>query len=197
MISQNHPVSLSLAGNMKYHGYLLTLVVALVMSGCATRASSGAPEQTVVRERSARSDPNELTEFVPGATTAAVTFQHPVSRVWPLVVSAYSVLDIPLAAVDTVNLTVTGQIAARRNFAGRPMETLVSCGTSMTGPNAATYLVTIKLTSRVVATTPGTATLRTVVDASGSGTTGFTVRCSSSGVLEQSLLDRVQTGLTQ
>lgn len=182
---------------MKYHGCFLALVVGLVVSGCATGTSSGAPEQVVVRERSARMDPNDLTELIPGATTAVVNFQHPVSRVWPLVVSAYSVLDIPLIAADTVSRAVTGQIVARRQFGGRPMELLVNCGTSMTGPNAATYLVNIKLTSRVAAATPGTTSLRTVVDASGAGTNGLTVRCSSSGALEQLLLDRVNTGLTQ
>ena len=142
-------------------------------------------------------DPNDLTELIPGATTALVSFQHPVSRVWPLVVSAYSVLEIPLIAADTVNHALTGQIVARRNFGGRPMEMLVNCGSSMTGPNAATYLVNIKLTSRVAAATPGTASLRTVIDASGSGTNGLTVRCSSTGALEQLLLDRVNTGLAQ
>jgi hypothetical protein len=181
---------------MKYHSCLLALVLALVVSGCATGTSSGAAEQSVVHERAARMDPNEVTEHVPGATTAVVTFQHPVSRVWPLLVSAYSVLEIPLIAADTVNRAIAGQVIARRQFGGRPMELLVSCGSSMTGPNAATYLVNIKLTSRLAAVTPETASLRTVVDASGSGTSGLTVRCSSSGVLEQMLLDRVNAGLT-
>ncbi len=184
-------------GNMKYHGFLVGFIAGIVVSGCATATSSGAPEQAVVRERSARMDPNDVTELLPGATTAVVTFQHPASRVWPLVPSAYSVLAIPLIALDTVNRAVTGQIVARRNFGGHPMEMLVNCGTSMTGPNAATYLVTIRLTSRVVAPTPETAILQTVVDATGSGASGFTVRCSSSGVLEKTVLDRVQTGLTQ
>src|SRR5688500_14215891 len=89
MMTRNHPESISQVRNMTYHGCLLTLVAGLVVSGCATGTSSGAAEQSVIHERAARMDPNEVTEHLPGATTAVVTFQHPVSRVWPLVVGAY------------------------------------------------------------------------------------------------------------
>jgi hypothetical protein len=182
---------------MKYHGSLLALIAGIFISGCATGTSSGAMDAGVVRDRAPRNDAGDLTNLTPSSTSALITLQHPVSRVWPLVPSAYSVLEIPLIGLDTVNRVATGRIVGRRRFGARPMETLVDCGTSMTGPNAASYLVDIRLTRNVVVATPESARLRTVVEASGAGTDGSTLRCSSTGVLEKLILERVQTGLTQ
>ena len=183
--------------DMNYEVRVLAVSAFALVSGCAPAAGPGSTNQVVDRDRAMRNDPNELINLTPGPSSASATIHAPAARVWPLVPSAFSLLSIPVTRVDTVNRIIHGNITARREFAGRPMDALVDCGSSLTGPNAMSYTVNIRLGTQVGGPTPETATLRTVVDASGTSSGGTTVRCSSTGGLENEILARIKTGLGQ
>jgi hypothetical protein len=169
-----------------------------VLFACAAPGTSGSSGQIVDRVQIMGSpDPNEVNIRNAGPSSANALLQFPAARVWALVPAAYSVLSIPIIAVDTVGRAITGQVLARRTFADRPLRTFVDCGSSITGANANTYSVTIKLNTFVDVTAAESSRLRTLVEATGISGAGAQVRCSSTGDLELMILNRIQEGLAQ
>ena len=141
-------------------------------------------------------DPEDVA-FTPSGGTSAAALEFPAQRVWSLLPSVYSVLSIPIVAIDSTRQSVSGTITARRTYRDQPVSNLLDCGSSLAGPNADNNRVTIRLTSQVDATGTGTSRLRTSVDASGTSSAGATTRCWSTGTLELQILNRLREGLTQ
>lgn len=142
-------------------------------------------------------DPAEISYKAAGPSSANATLDYPAARVWALVPSVYAVLSIPISAVDSTQQLVVGNVRMRRVFRDQSVTSLVDCGNSITGPNAATYSVNMKMTTQVGASGPTASRVRTIVDASGTSSGGASVRCSSTGALEGEILKRLEQGLSQ
>ena len=184
----------------RYYTGWLALLLCAVTVGCATPGTSGSGSSGQIVDRvqiTGSPDPNEVNIKHAGPTSANAIVEAPAARVWPLVPSAYSVLSIPTTAVDSVGRAISGQVMARRTFADKPLRMFVDCGSSITGANANTYSVTMKLNTFVDVTGPASSRVRTLVDASGISPAGVQVRCSSTGDLELMILNRLKEGLAQ
>ena len=77
----------------------------------------------------------------------------------------------------------------------KSMAELLSCGTGVTGPNAASYRIYMSLVTTVEADAKGGSTARVQFSATAqniaSGTSNDRVTCGSTGVLEQLLLTKI------
>lgn len=176
----------------------LAISACVVIAACATSptpASSG-PVADHVRV-TGTGDPNDISYTAAGPSSSNAALEFPASRVWPMLPSVYSVLSIPLSVVDSTHQFVVGTVSMRRSFSDEPVSSLVDCGSSITGPNADNFTVRMKLTTQVEAASPEAARVRTIVDASGTGSAGLTVRCASTGVLEQQIVARLRQGLSR
>ena len=100
----------------------------------------------------------------------------------------------------TVDLPARGQVGnpdfyRARQFLGKSMVELVSCGSTMTGPNAATYRIYMSLVATVRAQPAGGSTVGLLFTASARDIAGGTsvdrLPCGSTGLLENRFLDRV------
>lgn len=169
-----------------------------ILCACATSPSPASDGPIIDRVRvTSTGDPNDFSVANAGPSSSNATLEFPADRVWSLVPSAYSLLTIPISGVDSVRRRVVGTIQARRSFRDQPMSNFVDCGRSLTGLNANTYSVAMRLTTQVEPTGAGTSRLRTLVDANGTSSGGNTVRCSSTGELELQLLNLVRDGLSR
>ena len=171
-----------------------------VLWACATTApSSSSPDGPIIdRVRvSGSGDPNDFSIANAGPSSHNALLEHSADSVWSLVPSAYSLLTIPVSGIDSARHRIVGTIQARRIFRDQPVSNFVDCGRSLTGPNANSYSVSMRLTTQVEATAPGTSRLRTLVDANGTSSGGATVRCSTTGELELQILNLVREGLSR
>lgn len=82
-----------------------------------------------------------------------------------------------------------------RQFMGRPMTELMSCGSTITGPNAASYRIYLSIQVTTRADTSGGTTVGVLVQATArdlqQGTSTDRLPCGSTGRIEQLLLERV------
>lgn len=82
-----------------------------------------------------------------------------------------------------------------RQFMGRPMTELVSCGSGITGPNAASYRIFMSLVVTTKATPDGGTAVGVTFQATArdlqQGTSNDRLPCASSGRIEQLLLERI------
>lgn len=83
-----------------------------------------------------------------------------------------------------------------RQFMGRPMTELVSCGAGITGPNAASYRIFISLLVSTRATASGGTAVGVLFQSTArdlqQGTSNDRLVCASSGRIEQLLLERLR-----
>lgn len=176
-------------------GSLPTLALVLA---CATSPQASPDGPIIDRVRvTGTGDPNDFSVANAGPSSSNAVLEHPADRVWSLVPSAYQLLTIPVSGIDSTNKRVVGTVQARRTFRDQPVSNFVDCGTSLTGLNANTYSVAMRLTTQVEPTGAGASRLRTLVDANGTNTGGNTVRCSSTGELELQILNLVREGLSR
>ena len=120
----------------------------------------------------------------------------PAARTWSALASAYNVLNIPIVAYDSTTRTISGATSAYRQFHKSPVSRFVDCGSTLVGPNADTHRVELRLETRVVPESDSSSTLRTRLDASGTGSTSA-VNCATTGALEKLVNDQVTTLLEQ
>jgi hypothetical protein len=107
-----------------------------------------------------------------------------------------SEFGIPVPTADSVRgYLINGRFVKARNLAGSPLSTYLHCGVGLTGPNADTFRVTMAIAAFVSAVTPTTSRLRVMVLAGAESTEGVSksaVACSTSGVLENRILQTVK-----
>jgi hypothetical protein len=127
------------------------------------------------------------------------TFSSPPSAVLAALQLAYADIGVEVKYSNPA----TGEIgnvefARTRKMAGQPLTDLVNCGTTVTGPAADTYRVTMLLVSRVRAEGTGskveTRFQSRAVNPAG-GTSATATECQSLGTLEQKLHDLVRDKL--
>ncbi len=176
---------------------VVSLAAALLMSpGCA---SNGTVVEDAARHPAPiYQGPETPTMYADAPRSVTGTIARPVSVVRAAVRQALTDYSIPV----TVDNAANGQIGnpdfyRTRQFMGRPMTELVSCGGGITGPNAATYRIFMSIIVTTKADAAGAtavavlfqATARDVVN----GTSNDRLVCGGSGRVEQLLMERIRT----
>jgi hypothetical protein len=123
--------------------------------------------------------------------------QFSAADAWQAVPRVYADLSVPVESLDPAHRLLSGVASARRVFASRPLSRLVDCGSTLMGPNADSYNVRLRLQIQVDSTGPAESRVRTLVTSTASSDGGITVRCSSTGQLERTLIDRLRALLIQ
>jgi hypothetical protein len=147
--------SYSTGGAVTQSGQMAVWLVLLVGAvGCASSGSTvnAAPEQpaTIFSGREAQ------TMYSDAPRAISRTLAIPVAAARTAVQQAFTDYSIPV----TFSNPGTGQIGnadfyRSGRFMGRPMVELVSCGSGITGPNAATYRIFMSMVATVKANAQG------------------------------------------
>lgn len=174
--------------------------VAVLASGCA----SGGP---VVEDATRLPVPIYQGSEVPTMYSEAPrsvtgTIAQPVAAVRAAARQAFADYSIPV----TLDTPANGRIGnpdffRSRQFLGRPMTELVSCGGGITGPNAASYRIFMSLIVTTKADATGGTVLAVLFESTArdvvNGTSNDRLVCGSSGKVEQLLLDRIRALATR
>lgn len=169
-----------------------------LLCACAAQPTPAGDGPIIDRVRiSSTPDPSDISFTTAGPSSANARVEFSADRVWSLVPSVYSVLTIPVSGIDSARKRIVGTIHARRAFRDKPVSTFLDCGQSLTGANADSYSVAMRLTTQVEPAGPGSSRVRTLVDAAGTSSAGATIRCSSTGTLESNILSRLREGLSR
>lgn len=177
------------------HG-LLTVCLCVIAAACASAPAAAPNEPIIDRVRVTNTgDPNDISYTAAGPSASDSRLEFPARRIWSLVPSAYSLLSIPVNAIDSVHQRVVGSATARGSFGDQPVSSLLDCGSSITGLNADLYTVRFKVTTQVEPVAAAGSRVRIIVDAMGTSSSGANVRCSSTGSLEQQILRLIRQGL--
>lgn len=127
----------------------------------------------------------------------AGTIAKPVAVTRTAVRQAFLDYSIPV----TLDTPANGQLGnpnfyRSRDFMGRPMTELVSCGSGITGPNAATYRIFMSLIVTAKADASGGTAVGVLFQATArdmvNGTANDRLVCASTGRIEQLLLERIR-----
>lgn len=132
-------------------------------------------------------------------TGQARTFAGPRDRVFAAVDSALGSLGIALDVRDAASgLVGTGRLKTQRRLAGVPMSRWLDCGVGARGSTADVYQVSLALLG-MVRTRPADSVEVRVAFAAGaqdfSGPLADPISCSSTGALEERILNAVATRL--
>lgn len=166
---------------------LRPIPLVVVVAGCgATGAVTQGYQQehTIVDAPGGRYDLLLSRENVLSSDTLVL----PTAQAWKGLVETYASFGVPLQGADGEHYMIATQpFHVHVSFAGERLSRWLDCGQSLTGDNATSYLVTLRLGSLIDTSVAGRSVVRTAVSASavspGSGTTP--VECSSRGALEK------------
>src|ERR1043166_1608056 len=129
----------------------------------------------------------------PRASSMSITAAPNVAAV--AVRTIYKQFEIPIPTDDPKTHQIgNNQFHRTRTFAGQPMTEWLNCGSTMTGPNAASYRIYLSVLTDVVPDGHGGTNLHTLVVASAqdmAGSSNDAVTCGSTGKFEAMFLERV------
>lgn len=170
----------------------LLLILTAVSVACATQPGGRVPGPERVENVSIES-PSRTREYQlrPDVSESRAALEFGADQVWAALPTAYNVLPIPVDGIDSTRRFISGSVLAHRQFLRRPVSQFVDCGSTIVGPSADSYSVSIRIQTKVDSLTSSTSTLRTWVEATGRSNTG-TVRCTSSGEFERLVRDQVK-----
>jgi hypothetical protein len=179
------------------------LVVLCVGCAHAVPTSSGAPAAApsdVKRPTALFTGPNLATVYkeAPTATTQSVAMSP--AKVAAAVRLAYANLGVPITVDDVTGKRIgNADFYRSRTFAGKAMTTLVSCGTSMTGPNAASFRIYMSLLTTIEPDSHGGSTVGVLFESTArdvvGGASNDRISCGTSGALEQLLFAKFRSYL--
>jgi hypothetical protein len=111
----------------------------------------------------------------------------------------YGDLEIPVTIENPASHQIgNASFVKSRQMGGQRMTEFVNCGSGITGPNAATYRITMSLMTDVNANGSGGTKLQTTFISKGQDVTGGSsdmIPCGSTGRLELTLIQRVKAAL--
>ncbi len=172
------------------------LAVAIV--GCASSNTLPPSEASPDRPATIFTGPNVQTVLAEQPRSFMRTLGAPPTAVWTAVKQVYADYGVPLTVENTLGHQLGNSDFYRtRTFAGSPMAKLVSCGSGITGPNAASYRIYMSLLTVVDGlgkdSTKVSVTFTTSARDMAGGTSADRLPCGSTGELERLFLVRVNT----
>lgn len=188
----------------------LTAALALGATGCASGSggSSSSREDPAAQELpDAQSGIGTLTidvissrfrlDYIETVSPVSDTVSAIVEEVWNHVPQAYVDLGIPIGGVNPqARLLGNTSFQARGKLGDVRISELLNCGRTMTGSIANQFEITFRVLTQVEEA-DGKSLVSSVVDAIArpKGVSGNTVECSSTGRLENEIVDRVRAHL--
>ena len=178
--------------------------MAVVLSACGGNSQPSSapppttsPTSTNVREIGGDEDVSNLR--LRSLTGAEASFTQPPAIVWPAVLKAYDKVGIPLSLSDERSMTAGNQGLKLVGKLGKtPLSTYFDCGRDVLGVRADTYTLIISVVSKVAPEGSG-AQVQTTVLAQGinprGGSTGGSISCGTTGMLEQDLHTAINAAL--
>lgn len=182
---RHRPVVLPLAAGV------LAGVLATV-SGCTTAGT--VIDDGAVRPATIFQGPEVATMYgdVPRSVTERIP--RPVAAVRAAVRQTLADYSIPVTLDSPAGPIGNPDFSRVRQFMGRPMTELMSCGSTITGPNAASYRIYLSLQVTTKADADGGTTVGVLLQATArdlqQGTSSDRLPCGSTGRIEQLLLER-------
>jgi hypothetical protein len=123
----------------------------------------------------------------------------PFSQAFSAIAAAFEDMKLPVKISDkSQGLVGNTKIQALRDLAGNRLTHLLDCGSKSTGLNAETYRISFVLLALLDSVDAGHTKIRVGFTAGAEppgGSARDAVNCSSSGVLEQQLIDRAKLHL--
>ena len=174
---------------------VLVLFVVAACGGSGGGIATPAPRVDRIHVESQHVD-YDIASTAEGTEIRSV-LQFSAADAWQAVPRVYADLSIAVESLDPAHRLLSGVASARRVFASRPLSRLVDCGSTLMGPNADSYNVRLRLQIQVDSTGPAESRVRTLVTSTASSDGGITVRCSSTGQLERTLIDGLRALLIQ
>jgi len=165
-------------------------------SSAPTPATSPEPTKPTVLFTS----PNVPTLYKDAALAATMRFTKSPAMVAAAVRLAYSNIGVPVTVDNVAGRRIgNADFYRSRNFAGKAMTELVTCGSSMTGPNAGYFRIYMSLLTTVDEDGPGTSRASVLFESTArdvaGGASGDRVSCGSTGVMEQLMLAKIRSYL--
>jgi hypothetical protein len=183
--------------NTAYRTEILAAVsLALALTGC----TASSPRATGMAERSVITtlDPTVTIVLVRDPRGSYHEIEADRSQVWAAVQRAYEDLDLPIGTRDLPGGVVGNQqISLTQRLDGERLSRFVSCGVDVNGvPTADSSTIRLSLLSYVRAATAATTEVETRVNAIAVPRgTGGNVQCTTTGRLEQRLIEQIATYL--
>ena len=170
------------------------LLLLCALCGCA---SSGTPviESTTPRQAAIyQGEGGTILAERPRGSQASIA--APPATVWLAAKKVYADMEIPVTVENpSAHQIGTQNFFKTRQFAGEPMVNLVDCGSSMTGPKAATYRIYMSLLTDIVTDGKGGTMIQTTFVPMGQDISGGStdrIPCGTTGRLEQLFIARVK-----
>jgi hypothetical protein len=181
------------------------VLLVVLCAGCAhaVPTSAAAPDATpsdVRRPTALFTGPNLATVYKEAPTAAERTFPMPPAKVAAAVRLAYGNIGVPISIDDATGKRIgNADFYRSRTFAGKAMTTLVSCGSSMTGPNAASFRIYMSLITTIEPDGRGGSTVGLLFESTArdvvGGASNDRISCGTSGALEQLMFEKFRSYL--
>lgn len=170
----------------------LILPAIVMLAACSAKSDPSASRDTqTVRVVGGAGATTQLTTTRSSGAVVG-TFDMDLVRAWQALPSVYAELGVPITnrRVDVRSLGNSG-FKVRRRLEGVPLTRYLDCGRAQGAPSAETYEIMLAVHTQLAAADDGRTTVTTLVDAMARPVNfaGEYSGCSSTGVLEQSIID--------
>lgn len=170
------------------------IVCLLALCGCASSGST--MEETTPRQAKVFESAETGTLLADRPRAVATTIAAPAAQVWLAAKKVYMDLEIPVTVENpSAHQIGNANFFKSRQIGGHAMPEFVDCGSSMTGPKAASYRIYISLLTDVMTDGHGGAKVQTTFVPMGqdiSGGSADRIPCGSTGRFEAFFLDKVK-----
>ncbi|GAB1343735.1 hypothetical protein [Gemmatimonas sp.] len=182
--------------------HCIRIRVTAVVVGAAVSMVGCASTGTVIEEAAKHpatifQGPEAQTMYSDAPVSVTGAIPRPMAAVRTAVRQAFTDFSIPITVDNAAGQTGNTDFYRTRQFMGRPMTELVSCGSGITGPNAASFRIFMSLLVTTKTDASGNTVVAVLFQATArdvqQGTSNDRLVCRSSGRVEQLLLERITT----
>jgi hypothetical protein len=186
-------------GPVRRHATTLVLMVmAMCLSACASRSSSG-PDvvRGLVLPTTTSFDGGPRTPSNQPSSVRDTVIVGDRGRIWGVLPSVFASLDIDPEMIDPTTLAIGTQRQRTSRVDGNLLSVFLDCGGGVAAPNANSYDVSLSLFVQLVARGSGSTLVRTVVDATAQSRYNQSdqIQCASFGTLERRVIGLIDEGL--
>jgi hypothetical protein len=176
-------------------------VTLLILAACSS-ASSRPGEALPGRSQTAavRDAAGGVLRINPGDGAATTSIAAPLDAVWESLPAVFDSLGIQVNTVDpAIKAFGNSGFELSKRLGKTSLSQYIDCGQAQAFPSADTYQIYLVVMLQLRSADPATTTVATSVQASGKPVTvrGDYTRCSSKGVLEKRIADRIRDEATR
>lgn len=177
---------------------LIVPLICAALAGCASGSAGSPGSPTMETVRVASGTGTMTTTMHPTINANGATIAFPLDQTWAALRFVYDSLAIPVATFDQSNHVIGNvEMRLRRRLGSVGLSQYINCGNTQGTPSAETYDIRMSVLTQAQATSAGSTSVLTTVEARGKPITmsGEYTLCSSTGVLERRVVDLVAARL--